>query len=100
MVSRGKSGVARSTNRLTSKTNIQRMVSYENKILSKKDTAVEIKMVLQSNIPTVKIDRILIFFPHKRKELMTQAVVKWHRSPFHWSLKPFIAKPLLHFPWV
>lgn len=67
------------------------MVSSENKILSKKDTVVEIKMVLQSNRTAVKADRILIFFPSRRKELMTQAVVKQHRNPFYWSLKPFIA---------
>lgn len=40
MVSRGKSDVVRSENRLTSKTNIQRVVSSENKVISKKGTAV------------------------------------------------------------
>jgi len=46
MVARGKTGVAKSKNRVTSKPNIQRTVSSENKILSKKDTAFEMKMVL------------------------------------------------------
>lgn len=58
----------RSKARLPSKANIQRVVSCENKIISKKVTVVEIKMVLQNNISDVKTDCMLVFFPCRRKE--------------------------------
>lgn len=77
----------------------QIMVDSENKILSKKYTAVEIKMVLQSHIPAMKIQNIIFSFLIGDKKWWLKSSYNGTRIHFYQSLKLFIAKSFLYFPW-